>query len=104
MESIYYVISWLCHRRRVHCYDTRFHPNVREERDAVANEAVTNYGRIVVNLPDRMTYPESDDGPEKPGRVILSGDEVLLGEIREPLLGPLIEGLRQQRRSWRTAS
>ena len=73
MESIYYVISWLCHRRCAHCYDTRFRPYVRDERDAVVNEAVTNHARIVANLPDRMTYRESADGPEKPGRVILSG-------------------------------
>ncbi len=30
MESIYYVLSWLCHRRCDHCYDTRFRPYVRE--------------------------------------------------------------------------
>ena len=44
MESIYYVISWLCHRRCAHCYDTRFRPYVRDERDAVVGEAVAAAG------------------------------------------------------------
>ena len=81
MESIYYVISWLCHRRCAHCSDTRFRPYVRDERDAVVNEALSSHARIVANLPERMTYRETDDGPEKPGRVILSGGEVLLDEL-----------------------
>jgi len=94
MESIYYVISWLCHRRCAHCYDTRFRPYVRDERDAVVNEALSSHARIVANLPERMTYRETDDGPEKRGRVILSGGEVLLDEIREPVLYPVMEMLR----------
>ena len=94
MESIYYVISWLCHRRCDHCYDTRFRPYVREERDAVVNEALTSHAAIIDNLPDRMTYRETPDGPEQPGRVILSGGEVLLDPIREPVLYPVMDMLR----------
>ena len=96
MESIYYVISWLCHRRCAHCYDTRFRPYVRDERAAVVNEAVTSHARIVANLPDRMTYRETDDGPEKPGRIILSGGEVLLDPIREPVIYPVMDMLREK--------
>ncbi|MBT4906948.1 MAG: radical SAM/SPASM domain-containing protein, partial [Rhodospirillaceae bacterium] len=96
MESIYYVITWLCHRRCAHCYDTRFRPYVRDERDAVINEAVTSHAKIVANLPDRMTYRESNDGPEMPGRIILSGGEVLLDPIREPVLYPVMDMLREK--------
>ena len=94
MESIYYVISWLCHRRCAHCYDTRFRPYVRDALDAVVDEAVANHARIIDNLPDRMTYRETGDGPEMPGRVILSGGEVLLEPIREPVLYPVMDMLR----------
>ena len=31
MESIYYVMSWACHRKCVHCYEDRFRPYVRGE-------------------------------------------------------------------------
>jgi hypothetical protein len=94
MESIYYVLSWLCHRRCNHCYDARFRPYVRDEKDAVVNEALASHAAIVANLPDRMTYRETEDGPELPGRVILSGGEVLLDAIREPLLYPVMDLLR----------
>jgi hypothetical protein len=94
MESIYYVLSWLCHRQCNHCYDTRFRPYVREERDAVVNEALASHAAIIANLPDRMTYRETPDGPELPGRVILSGGEVLLDPIREPVLYPVMDMLR----------
>lgn len=93
MESIYYVISWLCHRNCLHCYDTRFRPYVRDARDAVVGVAVASHAKIIANLPDRMTYRETDEGPELPGRVILSGGEVLLDPIREPVLYPVMDML-----------
>ena len=96
MESIYYVISWLCHRHCAHCYDTRFRPYVRDECDAVADQAVSSHAKIVSNLPERMTYLETDDGAENPVRVILSGGEVLLDETREPVLYPVMEMLREK--------
>jgi MoaA/NifB/PqqE/SkfB family radical SAM enzyme len=94
MESIYYVLSWLCHRRCDHCYDTRFRPYVRDERDTVVNEALNSHAAIIANLPDQMTYRDTPDGPEQPGRVILSGGEVLLDPIREPVLYPVMDMLR----------
>jgi sulfatase maturation enzyme AslB (radical SAM superfamily) len=84
----------LCHRQCNHCYDTRFRPYVREERDAVVNEALASHAAIIANLPDWMTYRETPDGPELPGRVILSGGEVLLDPIREPVLYPVMDMLR----------
>jgi hypothetical protein len=105
MESIYYVISWLCHRRCVHCYDARFRPYVRDELKKVVGEAETSWARIADNLPDTMMFrdmaaPLPGGGFEqKIGRIILSGGEVLLDPIREPVLYPLLRRLRDKYRA-----
>ncbi len=99
MESIYYVMTWLCHRRCVHCYDARFRPYVRGALDKVVEETAACMPRIIDNLPETMIYrdrerPDPDGGyPELPGRIILAGGEVLLDPIREALLYPAIERL-----------
>lgn len=101
MESIYYVLSWLCHRRCAHCYDARFRPYVRTARDEVVGEALGAHAAIVSNLPARMTFrdPFSDDPEnEHVGRIILSGGEVLLDPIREPVLYPVLDLLREKYR------
>ena len=104
MESIYYVLSYLCHRRCAHCYDSRFRPYVRDELKAVVGEAEASWARIVDNLPDSMIYkdkaaPLAGGGFEtKVGRVILSGGEVLLDPIREPVLYPVMRRLRDRYR------
>jgi hypothetical protein len=104
MESIYYVISWLCHRRCVHCYDDRFRPYVRDELNAVVGEAGASWPRIADNLPDSMIYrdmasPLPGGGfATKVGRIILSGGEVLVEPIREPVLYPLLRRLRDRYR------
>src|SRR5258708_33385981 len=77
MESIYYVMSWACHRRCKHCYEERFRPYVRGALDTVLREATANFPRIVDHFPERMTYRDLDDPaadgslPEKTGRIIL---------------------------------
>src|ERR1700730_15926252 len=79
MESIYYVMSFLCHRQCPHCYEDRFRPYYREELDQVVAESQANYARIIDNLPDRMTYLDALDGfRERIGRIILAGGEILL--------------------------
>ena len=99
MESIYYVMAWACHRKCRHCYEDRFRPYVRGELDAVVAEAATNFPRIIANLPDRMTYldrdtPNADGSPaERAGRLILSGGEALLDEVRERITYRVIEAL-----------
>ncbi|MCZ6846009.1 MAG: SPASM domain-containing protein [Alphaproteobacteria bacterium] len=99
MESIYYVMTWLCHRRCVHCYDARFRPYVRGALDKVVGESTSCMARIIDNLPERMTYRDREhpnpDGTysELPGRIILAGGEVLLDPVREVLLYPAIERL-----------
>src|SRR6185437_10806277 len=97
MESIYYVISWACHRRCTHCYEERFHPYARGALAAVAEEAKANYPRIVDHLPQRMTYLDRNDPRpdgslrEKTGRIILSGGEALLEPVRREVTYRAIE-------------
>ena len=102
MESIYYVMSWACHRKCRHCYEDRFRPYIRGELEAVVQEAERNFPRIVANFPERFTYRDRDDPqadgtlPEKTGRVILSGGESLLDPVRERVTYKVIEMLRDR--------
>ena len=104
MESIYYVLCWHCHRRCKHCYEARFRPYVRDELQDVVNEARRNAPAIVANLPDTMRYlePDSRDGNrfvEKTGKIILSGGDVLTEPVREAVLYPTLEALRDKYRA-----
>lgn len=98
MESIYYVLSWACHRRCRHCYEDRFRPYVRQAFEGVVAEAVRNFPRIVDHFPERMTYIDLAEGPDqhtsKTGRIILSGGEALLDGVREAVTYPVIERLQ----------
>jgi hypothetical protein len=100
MESIYYVLSFACHRKCVHCYEDRFRPYRRDELAALTEMAKRNFPRVIANLPDDMRYldPEhdpADGGPaEGLGRIILSGGEVLIDPVREEVLYPAIEAIR----------
>ncbi|MEZ5491160.1 MAG: radical SAM/SPASM domain-containing protein [Gammaproteobacteria bacterium] len=103
MESIYYVLCWHCHRRCKHCYEERFRPYVRDELAAVVEEARRNAPAIVANLPEKMTYLELDpeDGNryvEKTGKIILSGGDVLTDPVREAVLYPTLEAIRDKYR------
>ena len=96
MESIYYVLCWHCHRRCKHCYEERFRPYVRDELAAVVAEAVRNAPRIIANLPARLSYVE--DGVERAGRIILSGGDVLTEPVRERVLYPTLQVIRDKYR------
>lgn len=104
MESIYYVLCWHCHRRCKHCYEDRFRPYIREELETVVAEAENNYPLIIANLPERMTYLETNDSAnsdlpayiEKTGKIILSGGEVLTQPVRERILYPVLEALQKK--------
>ena len=97
LESIYYVVSYLCHRQCPHCYEGRFRPYFGDELAAVTGQARANFERIIDHFPDSMRYrvPEESapDGtvPERTGRIILSGGEVLVPQTRESVLYPAIE-------------
>lgn len=113
MESIYYVLCWHCHRRCKHCYEDRFRPYVREELESVVAEAERNAPRIIANLPARMTYLErvepdafaggalshSDDVfVERVGRIIISGGDVMTEPVRERVLYPTLQAIRDKYR------
>lgn len=97
MESIYYVMTFLCHRQCPHCYEERFRPYYGEELKTVAGQSRSNFRRIIENFPDRMTYLDLDGG-EKRGRIILAGGEILLEPVREAVLYPALELLDEKYR------
>jgi len=100
MESIYYVMTWLCHRRCQHCYEARFRPYTGAELEAVVAESRANFERVINHFPDRMTYLDLADcdgalrPKEKTGSVILAGGEILLDPVRETVLYPALGRLR----------
>ncbi|MBM3811202.1 MAG: radical SAM/SPASM domain-containing protein [Acidimicrobiia bacterium] len=99
MESIYYVMSWLCHRRCAHCYEDRFRPYHGEELVQVVEESRANYARVIGNFPERMTYLDVEHGgEEKAGSVILAGGEILLEPVRETVLYPALRLLQDKYR------
>jgi hypothetical protein len=102
MESIYFVISWLCHRTCDHCYEDRFRPYHGEELKDIVARAVRNVPRIIENFPEDMNYldlnaPDGNGGFDvKRGRVILAGGEVLLDPVREGVLYPAVRQLKEK--------
>ncbi len=100
MESIYYVLSWACHRKCRHCYEPRFRPYVRGALETVVSEAEAHFPRIIGRLPAQMTYLDrahpAPDGTlrQRRGRIILAGGEVLLDPVRTRVLYPAIEQIQ----------
>lgn len=102
MESIYYVLSWACHRRCRHCYESRFRPYVRDELRAIVNAATAAFPAVIANLPADFTYLDlaspndrSTGGyVRRPGRIIVAGGEVLVDPVREEILYPALALLR----------
>ena len=100
MESIYYVLSYLCHRTCPHCYEERFRPYYGEERDAVLSQSIASFPKVISHLPERMHFldwksvDQAGDPRERRGRIILAGGEVLLDAVREPVLYPAIRQIR----------
>ena len=99
MESIYFVMTWLCHRTCDHCYEDRFHPYHGDDLERVVRESRENAPRILENFPDRMVYLDLADADEqgnfreKRGRIILAGGEILLDAVRESVLYPALDQL-----------
>ncbi len=99
MESIYYVMTFLCHRQCAHCYEGRFRPYYGEDLAEIVSQSGSNFRQIIENFPDRMTYLDVEDGlREKRGRVILAGGEILLDPVREPVLYPALSRLDEKYR------
>ena len=95
MESLYYVLTWLCHRTCQHCYDERFHPYHGDELSHVVAQSRSNFARVIAHLPESMVYRDRTGQPQT-GRIVLAGGEVLLEPIRESVLYPAIRLLRQK--------
>lgn len=92
MESIYWVLTWACHRRCVHCYDDRFRPYVRDDFARVVDEGRAAFARIVENLPDDFSYID-DKGARKRGQIIVAGGELLLDGVRTELFHPALDAI-----------
>jgi hypothetical protein len=102
VESIYYVMSWLCHRTCRHCYEDRFRPYYGDDLARVVKQAQANSPHIINNLPERMMYLDLEDvddrgnAREKRGRIILAGGEILLEPVRETVLYPALDQLKHK--------
>ena len=95
MQSIYWVLSWACHRKCPHCYDDRFRPYVRDGLRAVVGEGQAAWPRVLGNMPDRMRWTDSK-GAEQPTTLILAGGELLIDGVREELFYPVLAGIRDR--------
>lgn len=95
VQSIYWVLSFACHRRCAHCYDDRFRPYVREALGRVVGEGVGAHEAIVANLPDDMTWAREDGGRERT-LLVLAGGELLIDAVREPLFYPALAAIRRR--------
>ncbi len=104
LESIYYAISWVCRRACRHCYDDRFKAYPPLEAASLTEQSRAVYPQVVRSLPETMIYTDLEDQLEdgtfrkKPGRIILSGGEVLMEPTRTHLLYPLLDMLNDRYR------
>ncbi len=93
MQSIYWVLTWACHRRCKHCYDDRFRPYVRDALTEVVGEGVAAYQAVIDNLPDRLVWTD-ENGAEQRTTLILAGGELLIPGVREELFYPAMRALK----------
>lgn len=93
MQSIYWVLTWACHRRCKHCYDDRFRPYVRDALSEVVGEGVAAYQAVIDNLPDRLVWRDAA-GDEQRTTLILAGGELLIDGVREELFYPAMRALK----------
>ncbi len=97
MEAIYWVLTWACHRKCVHCYDDRFRPYVRDDLQRVVSEGQSAYQAILANLPDDFTYADpKDPSRRRQGLLVLAGGELLIDGVREELFYPVLEAIQKR--------
>ena len=94
MQSIYWVLTWACHRKCAHCYDDRFRPYVRDALNRVVAEGQHAYEKIIANLPDDMTWANAETGQRERTTLILAGGELLIDGVREELFYPALDAIR----------
>lgn len=92
MQSLYWVVTWACHRKCRHCYDERFRPYTRGALDAVIAEGQRAYPLILANLPDAMRW-EDAAGISRPTTIVLAGGELLIDGVRDRLFYPLLDAI-----------
>lgn len=93
MQSIYWVLTWACHRKCKHCYDDRFRPYVRGALKEVVGEGQAAYERILANLPEDMSWVDQA-GARQRTTLILAGGELLIDGVREELFYPALRAIR----------
>jgi hypothetical protein len=95
VQSIYWVLTWACHRRCVHCYDDRFRPYVRGALTDVVAEGQRAYEAILANLPDDLGWTDAE-GVRQPTTLILAGGELLIDGVREELFYPVLDAIARR--------
>ncbi len=99
MESLYYVLSYVCHRRCEHCYEDRFRPYHGAALNEQIEQARADFSRIIDHLPEQLGYldrtTQNPDGSlrKRPSRIILAGGEALHPAIRDVITYPALERL-----------
>ena len=97
MQSLYWVLTWACHRKCKHCYDDRFRPYVRDALTEVVGEGIASYQAIIDNLPQDLSWVD-EDGNRKPTTLVLAGGELLIDGVRDELFYPTIRALSKKYR------
>lgn len=93
MQSLYWVLTWACHRKCKHCYDDRFRPYVRDALTEVVGEGIAAYEKVIANLPDDLTWLNETTGQREKTLLVMAGGELLIDGVREELFYPALEAL-----------
>jgi hypothetical protein len=96
LQSIYWVLTWACHRRCVHCYDDRFRPYAAAALARLVEEGRRAHPRILANLPDDPTWLNERTGQRERTQVTLAGGELLIDGVLDELFFPLLAGIRDR--------
>jgi MoaA/NifB/PqqE/SkfB family radical SAM enzyme len=96
MQSLYWVLTWACHRKCTHCYDDRFRPYIRDSLSEVVGEGQAAYQAIIDNLPDDMRWrdPAHPEAGWQKTLLVLAGGELLIDGVREELFYPALRALK----------
>ncbi len=96
MQSIYWVLTWACHRKCKHCYDDRFRPYIRDALTEIVGEGRAAYQAIIHNLPDDMTWEKTRTGTREPTQLVMAGGELLIDGVREELFYPVLGAIHER--------
>ncbi len=96
MQSLYWVLTWACHRKCAHCYDDRFRPYVRDDLRNVVSEGQHAYEKIIQNLPDKLYWFNPKTGQNERTLLVMAGGELLIDGVREELFYPALKALNKK--------